>query len=510
MNRRLILSLLLIGSASLAMAQVLQGYQYWVDADYSGRHTAEGSSEALALSLDLDALPVGLHYLHFRAYDTDGDWGVIERVPFYWAQTPLDSAIARYQYWFDDDYASAVDADYEGNVALELDVSSLSPGIHYFHFRARKGADGWGTIERHMFTVPSFSPAEDEATPVGYQYWLDSDYSSAVFVETAETSATFSLDISSLSDGVHYLHVRTLGSDSIWGGINRQPFAVDSEASVGDSIYAYRYGFNSFMTVVPLAEPVASLSWDSEAIAFPQALDVASVADGDFTFDTTTDNVTMQLSCDILFSLQFQQSDGAWFFPIYQEMAVNDTVAKLAEPLSLQEAATFDMASIEDFVVVKIVVDTDGTYYLQTTQSCALLLYDAATGKLVLIIDAADLLGSFALSLGEGTYYGILYDMAVGNAASGETFVVTLTTDDVTGIDTLLLQGGGETLDLWTSDATLYLRSTQHRSVQVFNVGGQLVRSVRLTPGVNAVEGLPKGVYVVDGRKVLLHDATTR
>lgn len=57
--------------------------------------------------------------------------------------------------------------------------------------------------------------------------------------------------------------------------------------------------------------------------------------------------------------------------------------------------------------------------------------------------------------------------------------------------------------DVYCENGIIYINSSAERDVKIFNAGGQLVRNVHLAPGVNEVNGLAKGVYLINKIKVI-------
>ena len=75
-------------------------------------------------------------------------------------------------------------------------------------------------------------------------------------------------------------------------------------------------------------------------------------------------------------------------------------------------------------------------------------------------------------------------------------------TGDITGIDRPLLPD--EATKAYCRNGVLYIDSNAARTVRIYNVSGQTVRVVELTEGVNEVRGLEKGVYLLEGQKVMI------
>ena len=134
--------------ASGGKAQTMQRYEYWFDNEYDSRITVEGSQQEVSLDIDIGNVNSGLHYLNFRVQSDDGKWGGMSRYIVY-----LGTKSTQYEYWMDNDYDHRAVVNENPSSMLSIDVSSLSHGLHYFNFRSRNGGDRWGSLFRYMVYV---------------------------------------------------------------------------------------------------------------------------------------------------------------------------------------------------------------------------------------------------------------------------------------------------------------------------------------------------------------------
>ena len=74
MFKRIVYIIALLLTVQLAVSQTVGLYEYWVDNDYTGRTKGYGSQEQedLNLSVSVSNLTDGIHFLYFRAYDSNG------------------------------------------------------------------------------------------------------------------------------------------------------------------------------------------------------------------------------------------------------------------------------------------------------------------------------------------------------------------------------------------------------------------------------------------------------
>ena len=63
-----------------------------------------------------------------------------------------------YEYWLDGDYNHRALATYGGGeVTASMDVSSLTPGLHFYNIRMQYGEGQWGPVRRYLFMVPGMA-----------------------------------------------------------------------------------------------------------------------------------------------------------------------------------------------------------------------------------------------------------------------------------------------------------------------------------------------------------------
>jgi len=122
---------------------------------------------------------------------------------------------ARYEFWLDNDYANrTVVANTQDDIVLELDMSNVPSGLHYFTFRSQDQTGEWGAISRYTFILPQADKTR------GYEYWLDNDYANRTFV-VGDAPTDLSIEIGGLSAGLHYFTFRSQDQTGEWGAISR-------------------------------------------------------------------------------------------------------------------------------------------------------------------------------------------------------------------------------------------------------------------------------------------------
>lgn len=222
-RKQLYLTFLLLVSVQLALAQK---YEYWLDNDYASRTSATSSTVDVALNVDLAGKLPGVHFFNMRLQDaTTSEWGGLYRYLFFVGANSNSSAtMSQYDYWLDNDYANRTSV--EGatiDVPLSIDISSLLPGVHFFNYRAKDNTGKLGGLYRYLFFVGG-SGNTGTGTMSQYDYWLDNDYANRKTIAGATIDTPLSIDISSLSIGVHFFNFRPKDANGQLGGLYRYLF----------------------------------------------------------------------------------------------------------------------------------------------------------------------------------------------------------------------------------------------------------------------------------------------
>ncbi|MBP5770926.1 MAG: hypothetical protein J6W75_06135 [Bacteroidaceae bacterium] len=196
---------------------------YWID---QGSSTTISAPTDGAFELDLSTLSVGLHTLHYQAVNKAGDKSPVTTTVFFKlsASTELDKA----WYWIDQQEGEAISAPADG--AFELDLSTLSVGLHTLHYQAVNKAGDKSPVMTTVFFKLSSSTELDKAW-----YWIDQQEGEAI---SAPTDGAFELDLSTLSVGLHTLHYQAVNKAGDKSPITSTVFyKTSSESSLKTAYY---------------------------------------------------------------------------------------------------------------------------------------------------------------------------------------------------------------------------------------------------------------------------------
>ena len=172
------ISALLIAVGSLYAVEP-SGYEWWLDNDVSSVTSGVFPGGTLEIQIDTSDLPRGAHYFNCRLNTAEGKWGAVYRRMFY--SIGKDDGAIGYEYWFDNEYdAKETGALTDGKKTFAVNISSLTPGVHYFNCRLNSGENEWGSVYRKMvFTTPTGIDA------TAFEYWIDDKYESKAEVDIA-------------------------------------------------------------------------------------------------------------------------------------------------------------------------------------------------------------------------------------------------------------------------------------------------------------------------------------
>ena len=148
--------------------------------------------------------------------------------------------IGSYECWIDADYSSRVTSTIVGSsIEQSIDIGRLSQGVHYLNFRANDPNEGICPLYRYMFFVPGKELTESDMTQ--YEYWIDADYAHRVSTAATGTEALQTIDVSSLSQGVHYLNFRAISASEGICPLTRYMFFVPESENALEQVDRIEY-----------------------------------------------------------------------------------------------------------------------------------------------------------------------------------------------------------------------------------------------------------------------------
>ena len=131
---------------------------------------------------------------------------------------------------------------------LDLDVTTLTQGVHYLNFRAKDKLGNWSNLLTQYFYRTSTDNGANNALS-SYEYWIDKDVTNKKSVESSNGMVTFDLDVSDLSQGVHYLNFRAKDKLGNWSNLLTQYFyRTSTDNGVDNTLNSYEYWIDKDVT----------------------------------------------------------------------------------------------------------------------------------------------------------------------------------------------------------------------------------------------------------------------
>ncbi|WP_221657672.1 leucine-rich repeat domain-containing protein [Bacteroides salyersiae] len=225
MKRLTYMLLLLFSVTALKGQDHFVGYEYWFDSDSQNKVEVDSVTGGdFELSVDVSHLVQGVHSFCFRAKDEQNRCNV--PLTHYFLRAGLDDKDVSNigcEYWLDTNCndRKRVSGN-NGVIDFEADVATLSQGVHFLNYRLANASGGLGVCHVQPF-LRTMIDAEN-ISAVGCEYWTDDNYADRKVAFGNEGIIHFEADVSTLSQGVHYLNYRLTGATGGTGVCHTYPF----------------------------------------------------------------------------------------------------------------------------------------------------------------------------------------------------------------------------------------------------------------------------------------------
>ena len=165
-----LLKYFLIGEKSITQNK-LTSYEYCFDGNWDASVSGNFDKE-LSLDISLEGLREGLHHLLLRVADEEGriSQTVLKNFLVY-GEDPKERELTSYKYWIDEFDEAVKGVTSDGNVALDIDVSSLDKGLHTLGYQIGDNKGRWSAPRLLYFIVPEMEVGTDKL--VAYEYWFN-------------------------------------------------------------------------------------------------------------------------------------------------------------------------------------------------------------------------------------------------------------------------------------------------------------------------------------------------
>ena len=231
-------------------------WEYWFDHSSDNRtrkEISETSDFKLETDIDVSQLFNGLHTVHIRFLDTQGDWSsVVSRffVKNRFQTEALSSDITGYEYWFDNSVQNRIFVNTPLISEIQIDtalvLNDLSRGLHTLHVRFKDTKGFYSPAVSRFFVILNHDSVLTDNKITKFCYWFDSDMNSMVENELSphrEVNFLDSINVESLSPGLHTVSCRFADANGAFSAVVTRFFVKtrDVENVTGNSIVAMRY-----------------------------------------------------------------------------------------------------------------------------------------------------------------------------------------------------------------------------------------------------------------------------
>lgn len=212
--------------------------EYWFDNGFDHRSTVtieQSHNDLIPLSLDLNSNPtftLGLHQFHMRMVMYGGEYSPVYTSYVMRLPTGNHSDIT---FWVDNDYAhrKTFSSKLAGDVIQLnglLDLSSVTPGMHYLHYRLATNGYDDGVAYQEPLLVKTRYTKENNPTIVARRSWIDDGEGGEISVGQSEVFVdNVILSPWDYSEGQHTYNVAYLNSAGVWSDTNVTYFYRDPQ-----------------------------------------------------------------------------------------------------------------------------------------------------------------------------------------------------------------------------------------------------------------------------------------
>ena len=251
---KLIITLFLFCIVNLGFSQINKA-EYFIDTDPGTDMgfdipVTEGDDITKSFSINTAGLSLGIHTLYVRTRDINKAWSLFYKHTFLvhdFSNSIVPSEIVAAEYFFDTDPGTdgatpiSITPGFNLNESISISTGSLSDGIHTLYIRTKDEDDRWSLYYKYNFLVHTFT----SPTPVAInkaEYFFDED---------PGTDAGYALDITAgftlneaiaipsagLSEGFHFLHIRTRDVNGVWSLYEAMQFEVTPALDIEDNLF---------------------------------------------------------------------------------------------------------------------------------------------------------------------------------------------------------------------------------------------------------------------------------
>ena len=451
----------------------LKTYEYWIDQEFDKRKSGTvDASGIINFDEDISALDYGLHNVTIRVIDATGKVSSALVKNFMKLETTPtgDNSLKTYEYWIDQEFDKRKSGtiDVSGIINFDEDISALDYGLHNVTIRV---IDATGKVSSAL--TKNFMKVEqmdgDNALTT-YEYWIDNAFDERESAAVPDGGiVNLNIDISALKQGLHTFNYRTADKAGKVSAVVTKNFFVKKVEGEGKLI-GVDYWFNDGPRTRIAIDPAQASIDKNDIVISMDGVQPRSISE-EYTFDATTKTVTTIE--DVTLGIQVFNDAGVGSEAVEHTIEnVTFTVTPLYESLADSDTSTKDApqgGQVQGFSYTGEVGDV--IHWEITGETVSMDFYDADGNPITPTAETIDEKEVLTIELTTTAVYLLTY----GATTDGE-ITVNLTKQ--------------------VTDGIREIRAAT--SMNVYTLNGVLVRA-----NVTTLDGLPDGVYIVNGKKVL-------
>ncbi len=257
--KKIILLLIIWCSYVCTNAQIIVAAEFFVDADPGvGNGTPitvspTGANVNFAASIPTTSLSNGFHFVGIRTKDDLGKWGLFENRGFYISSSTTNVGnITAAEFFVDADPGvgngtaiTPITAGPNPTFVATIPTTSLTNGFHFVAIRTKDINGKWGLYENRGFYISSSTTNVGNITAA--EFFVDADpgvgNGTAITPITAGPNPTFvaTIPTTSLTNGFHFVAIRTKDVDGKWGLFENRGFYISSSTTNVGNITAAEF-----------------------------------------------------------------------------------------------------------------------------------------------------------------------------------------------------------------------------------------------------------------------------
>lgn len=392
--------------SGLPQPTTAKALHYWFDDDNGDVKAATGISGTYIL--DASQLIDGLHTLHYQVMGSNDVLAYVGARLFLKAGSSFEAENVKAQelmYWFDDDTAMQ-----QGNIsegAQLIDASTLIEGLHTLHYQVLCNN---GQMTPTMSTLFLRVNADAETVMAkNLRYWFDDN--AATVTTTSVVGGTQTLDVTTLSTGLHTLNYQLIDSQGRVTSPVTRLFLKNFNRVMADGhnlVTKYQYWLNTNSQTMQTVELNTAVNPYTLITLLP--LQKESIHSDCFHFEITNDVPTIYAKN--IFHIRFHDAQG--YFSDGEKAFVDYSVRQEVTDVELLEPnipATINKPAENAIKWYKLTALRGDSLSFKTNIPCTIQLFSPSGSEVY------NAYGSNAVSFGgayapeDGLYFLALHDV---------------------------------------------------------------------------------------------------